>query len=170
MISTTDHNYRPEVSLVAILDADKEGFLRSDRSLIQTCGRASRNVDGMVIMYADVVTGSMQRTIDETVRRRALQQEHNLEHDIEPQTIVSAVKDTLHQYLKDAGYDTGDGSQESLQAAEEPSFYGSVKELDKEIAGLEKKMHDAARELAFEEAAQLRDRIKILRKLEIEIG
>jgi excinuclease ABC subunit B len=160
----------PEVSLVAILDADKEGFLRSDRSLIQTCGRAARNVDGMVIMYADVVTGSMQRTIDETLRRRALQQEHNLEHDIEPQTIVSAVKDTLHQYLKDAGYDTGDGSQESLQAAEELSFYGSVKELDKEIAGLEKKMHDAARELAFEEAAQLRDRIKILRKLEIEIG
>ncbi len=160
----------PEVSLVAILDADKEGFLRSDRSLIQTCGRAARNAEGLVIMYADVVTGSMQRTIDETLRRRALQEEHNLAHDIVPQTIVSTVKDSIKQYLKDAGYDTGDDPPEHLLAAEEPSFYGSLQELNKEISGLEKKMHDAARELAFEEAAQLRDRIKILRKLEIEIG
>ncbi len=160
----------PEVSLVAILDADKEGFLRSERSLIQTCGRAARNADGTVIMYADSVTGSMQRTIEETERRRALQQQYNLDHNIVPQTIISTVKDTIHQYLKDAGYDTGDGRQASLQAAEEQLFYGSVKELHKEIAGLEKKMHDAARELAFEEAAQLRDRIKVLRKLEIEIG
>ena len=160
----------PEVSLVAILDADKEGFLRSERSLIQTCGRAARNSGGMVIMYADVVTGSMQRTIDETERRRALQTEHNLEHDIVPQTIISKVKDTIHEYLKEAGYDTGEGSQETLLAAEEQPFYGSVKELHKEISRLDKKMHDAARELAYEEAAQLRDRIKILRKLEIEIG
>ncbi len=160
----------PEVSLVAILDADKEGFLRSERSLIQTCGRAARNSGGMVIMYADVVTGSMQRTIDETERRRALQTEHNLEHDIVPQTIISKVKDTIHEYLKEAGYDTGEGSQETLLAAEEQPFYGSVKELHKEIGRLDKKMHDAARELAYEEAAQLRDRIKILRKLEIEIG
>jgi excinuclease ABC subunit B len=160
----------PEVSLVAILDADKEGFLRSERSLIQTCGRAARNSGGMVIMYADVVTGSMQRTIDETDRRRTLQQEHNLEHDIVPQTIISKVKDTIHEYLKEAGYDTGEGSQETLLAAEEQPFYGSVKELHKEISRLDKKMHDAARELAYEEAAQLRDRIKILRKLEIEIG
>lgn len=160
----------PEVSLVAILDADKEGFLRSERSLIQTCGRAARNSGGMVIMYADVVTGSMQRTIDETDRRRTLQQEHNLEHDIVPQTIISKVKDTIHQYLKEAGYDTGDGSQDMPLAAEEQPFYGSVKELHKEISRLDKKMHDAARELAYEEAAQLRDRIKILRKLEIEIG
>jgi excinuclease ABC subunit B len=160
----------PEVSLVAILDADKEGFLRSERSLIQTCGRAARNSGGMVIMYADVVTGSMQRTIDETDRRRTLQQEHNLEHDIVPQTIISKVKDTIHQYLKEAGYDTGEGSQDMPLAAEEQPFYGSVKELHKEISRLDKKMHDAARELAYEEAAQLRDRIKILRKLEIEIG
>lgn len=160
----------PEVSLVAILDADKEGFLRSERSLIQTCGRAARNSGGMVIMYADAVTGSMQRTIDETDRRRTLQQEHNLEHDIVPQTIISKVKDTIHQYLKEAGYDTGDGSQDMPLAAEEQPFYGSVKELHKEISRLDKKMHDAARELAYEEAAQLRDRIKILRKLEIEIG
>lgn len=160
----------PEVSLVAILDADKEGFLRSDRSLIQTCGRAARNAEGLVIMYADAVTGSMQRTIDETLRRRALQEEHNLAHDIVPQTIVSTVKDSIKQYLKDAGYDTGDDRPEQLLAAEEPSFFGSLQELNKEISGLEKKMHEAARELAFEEAAQLRDRIKILRKLEIEIG
>ena len=102
----------PEVSLVAILDADKEGFLRSERSLIQTCGRAARNVDGMVIMYADTVTGSMQRTIEETQRRRAVQKEYNQEHGIEPQTIISTVKDTIHQYLKEAGYETGEARQE----------------------------------------------------------
>ena len=160
----------PEVSLVAILDADKEGFLRSDRSLIQTCGRAARNVDGTVIMYADEVTGSMQRTIDETERRRALQTEYNIKHGIEPKTIVSAVKDTIHQYLKDAGYSVGSDQDGLLEAAENETFYGSIAELDKEIKKLEKKMHEAARELAFEEAAQLRDKIKALRKLEIEIG
>ena len=160
----------PEVSLVAILDADKEGFLRSERSLIQTCGRAARNVDGMVIMYADTVTGSMQRTIEETERRRAVQKAYNQEHGIQPQTIISTVKDTIHQYLKEAGYETGEHRQEELEAAEMQSFYGSLKELDKEIVRLEKKMHEAARELAFEEAATLRDRIKALRKLEIEIG
>ncbi len=160
----------PEVSLVAILDADKEGFLRSDRSLIQTCGRAARNVDGTVIMYADAVTGSMQRTIDETLRRRALQQEFNEEHGIVPKTIVSAVKDTIHQYLRDAGYDFGNAGKGLQPVAEEELFYGSIKELEKEIGKLEDQMHAAARELAFEEAARLRDRIKALRKLEIEIG
>jgi excinuclease ABC subunit B len=160
----------PEVTLVAILDADKEGFLRSDRSLIQTCGRASRNVRGMVIMYADVITGSMQRTIDETLRRRSLQQEFNEQHGIVPRTIVSAVKDTIHQYLRDAGYDFGDDGKGLAALAEEEPFYGSLKELEKEIGKLEKQMHAAARELAFEEAATLRDRIKSLRKLEIEIG
>lgn len=160
----------PEVSLVAILDADKEGFLRSERSLIQTCGRAARNVDGMVIMYGDNVTGSMQRTIDETNRRRVLQQEHNQEHGIVPKTIVSAVKDTIQQYLKDAGYEIGDSKQSMLEAAEQESFYGSVAELERKIGKLEKQMYEAARELAFEEAARLRDRIKSLRKLEIEIG
>ena len=94
----------PEVSLVAILDADKEGFLRSDRSLIQTCGRAARNVNGMVIMYADDITGSMQRTIDETERRRTIQAAHNSAHGIIPQTIKSEVKDSLHQHLKNSGY------------------------------------------------------------------
>lgn len=160
----------PEVSLVAILDADKEGFLRSERSLTQTCGRASRNAAGLVIMYADEVTGSMQRTIDETARRRIIQDEFNKAHNIIPETIKSAIKDTIHQYLKDSGYEVGDG-QDSLQiAAEEQAFYGSIKELEKKIGKLEKEMDAAARDLAFEEAAVLRDRIKVLRKLEIEIG
>ncbi len=160
----------PEVSLVAILDADKEGFLRSERSLTQTCGRAARNADGTVIMYADEVTGSMQRTIEETRRRRSVQEEHNKRNNITPQTIRSAVKDTIHQYLKDSGYTTEDFRGNVSQTNEEQVFYGSVHELEREIKKLEKEMHQAARELAFEEAAALRDRIKSLRLLEIEIG
>ena len=161
----------PEVSLVAVLDADKEGFLRSDRSLIQTCGRAARNVNGMVIMYADETTGSMQRTIDETRRRRALQEDFNREHGIVPQTIVSSVKDTIHQYLREAGYQFADeGGGKQVAVAEEAFAYRSVAELEREIGRLEKQMQAAARELAFEEAARLRDRIRALRKLEIELG
>jgi excinuclease ABC subunit B len=160
----------PEVSLVAVLDADKEGFLRSERSLIQTCGRAARNVNGTVIMYADEITGSMQRTMDETGRRRNLQQQFNEEHDITPQTIVSPVKDTIHQYLKDAGYDVGESMESGSTVAEEEPFYGSLVELEREIGSLEKEMQAAAKELAFEEAARLRDRIKVLRKMEIELG
>ena len=161
----------PEVSLVAILDADKEGFLRSERSLIQTCGRAARNVGGMVIMYADVITGSMRVTIDETERRRTLQQEHNQQHGIVPETIISAVKDTMQQHLQASGYKMSDDYQNALlQAAEDLPSFGSIKELEKEIKKLEKRMQEAAKELAFEEAAGLRDRIKMLRRLEIEIG
>ena len=159
----------PEVSLVAILDADKEGFLRSDRSLIQTCGRAARNENGLVIMYADEITGSMRRTIEETERRRTLQMAHNTGHGITPRTIRSEVKDSLHMHLKDAGYEADDRAMD-LKAAETESFYGSIKELDKEIRRLEQEMLRAAKELAFEEAAHLRDRIKALRMLEIEIG
>ena len=160
----------PEVSLVAVLDADKEGFLRSERSLIQTCGRAARNAAGMVIMYADDITRSMQRTIDETNRRRAMQHHYNEEHGITPTTIISPVKDTIHQYLKAAGYEFDDPGKTSLSSAEEQVFYGSISELEKEIGKLEKDMNRAASELAFEEAAVLRDKIKALRKLEIEIG
>jgi excinuclease ABC subunit B len=159
----------PEVSLVAILDADKEGFLRSERSLIQTCGRAARNENGMVIMYADEITGSMQRTIDETQRRRTIQMAHNTAHGIIPRTIRSQIKDSLHQHLKNAGYEADDRASE-LQAAETDAFYGSVKDLEKEIKRLEQEMLKAAKELAFEDAARLRDRIKALRLLEIEIG
>ncbi len=160
----------PEVSLVAILDADKEGFLRSERSLIQTCGRAARNADGIVIMYADVITGSMHYTIDETERRRKIQQEYNQKNGIVPQTIISAVKDTMQQHLQNSGYRAIDFGETLLEVAEEMPFFSSVKDLEKEIKKLELEMHQAARELAFERAAELRDRIKRIRLLEIEIG
>lgn len=161
----------PEVSLVAILDADKEGFLRSERSLIQTCGRAARNVEGLVILYADEITGSMERTIEETERRRVIQQAHNEKHGIIPQTIRSAVKDTIQKHLQASGYQAADDHGKGiLAAAEELPVYYSIAELEKEIKKLETDMQSAAKELAFEEAAALRDRIKALRKLEIEIG
>jgi excinuclease ABC subunit B len=161
----------PEVSLVAILDADKEGFLRSERSLIQTCGRAARNAQGMVIMYADTVTGSMRVTIEETERRRRLQEENNRQHGIVPRTIISAVKDGMQQHLKDSGYVADDyGQHLPLAAEEEGRYFSSVKELEKEIARLDKEMRLAAKELAFEHAARLRDRIKKLRMLEIELA
>jgi excinuclease ABC subunit B len=154
----------PEVSLVAILDADKEGFLRSERSLIQTCGRASRNIDGLVILYADTVTGSMQRTIDETSRRRKLQQLYNQEHNITPATVRSSIKDILASvYEKD--YITVE-----VETAEEVIEYHSLQDLRRDIKRLEKEMHQAAKVLAFEEAARLRDQIKELRQLEMEIG
>ena len=161
----------PEVSLVAILDADKEGFLRSERSLIQTCGRAARNADGLVIMYADTMTGSMEVTIQETVRRRQIQEEFNREHGIVPTTVVSTVKNGIEQHLRKSGYVAADDAHDIvLQAAEEMPVFGSVAELEKEIAKLEKQMMAAAKELAFEEAAALRDTIKNLRRLEIELG
>ena len=158
----------PEVSLVAILDADKEGFLRSIRSLIQTCGRAARNADGLVIMYGDVVTRSMQQTMEETERRRAIQNEHNRTNNIVPCTIISEVKDTIHQYLNDSGYVT-DTVGGGLQTAEAQPSFESVDELNKHINELEQQMDKAAKELAFEEAAELRDRITSLRYLEIEL-
>jgi len=160
----------PEVSLVAVLDADKEGFLRSERSLIQTCGRAARNADGLVIMYADTITGSMRFTIDETERRRKLQQAYNSKNGITPRTIISAVKDSMQQHLQNSGYFSEDFSETVLEIAEELPAFSSVKELEKEISKLEKEMHRAAKELAFEKAAELRDRIKKIRLLEIEIG
>jgi excinuclease ABC subunit B len=160
----------PEVSLVAILDADKEGFLRSQRSLIQTCGRAARNAEGLVIMYGDNITGSMRYTIEETERRRKIQKESNRKNGITPRTIVSAVKDSMQQHLQNSGYTSEDFGDTLLAIAEELPAFSSVKELEKEIKKLEKEMHLAAKELAFEEAAELRDRIKKIRLLEIEIG
>ncbi len=160
----------PEVSLVAILDADKEGFLRSERSLIQTCGRAARNVDGLVIMYADNITGSMRYTIEETERRRHIQKEYNQQHGITPQTIISAIKDTMQQHLHNSGYAADDFDATLLEIAEELPVFSSIKDLEKEIKKLEKEMHLAAKELAFERAAELRDRIKKIRLLEIEVG
>ena len=159
----------PEVSLVAILDADKEGFLRSERSLIQTCGRAARNAQGMVIMYADTVTASMRATIEETERRRHLQEEHNRRHGIVPRTVISAVKDGMQQHLKDSGYSPEETALPLAAEAEVP-YFTSIKELEKEIARLDKEMRQAAKELAYEEAARLRDRIKQLRLLEMELS
>jgi excinuclease ABC subunit B len=150
------------------LDADKEGFLRSIRSLIQTCGRAARNSEGLVIMYGDAITASMQNTIDETERRRAIQAEHNQVNNIVPRTITSEVKDTIHQYLSDSGYMT-EQTQSGLMTAEEQPVFQSVDDLNKHISELEKQMSRAAKELAFEEAAELRDKIKALRYLEIEL-
>ncbi|GAB6192285.1 excinuclease ABC subunit UvrB [Desulfocastanea catecholica] len=160
----------PEVSLVAILDADKEGFLRSERSLIQTCGRAARNAEGLVIMYADTITGSMRYTLEETERRRKIQEEYNRQHDITPRTIISAVKDSMQQHLHNSGYVSEDLTAGLLAIAEEMPTFSSVKDLEKEIKKLDKEMHQAAKELAFERAAELRDRIKKMRLLEIEIG
>ncbi len=161
----------PEVSLVAVLDADKEGFLRSERSLIQTCGRAARNANGIVILYGDTITGSMQRTIDETDRRRKIQKAYNSEHGITPTTIRSTVKNTLQKHLQASGYEAADDMENGLlKAAEELPVYYSIKELEAEIQKLDTDMQQAAKELAFEEAAAIRDKIKALRKLEIEIG
>jgi excinuclease ABC subunit B len=160
----------PEVALVAVLDADKEGFLRSERSLVQTCGRAARNVDGLVILYADRITKSMQYTIDETNRRRKIQQEFNEKHGIVPQTIISEIKDSMNQHLKASGWEGTADDAGLLMAAEPEIVYHSVDELHAEISQLEQQMHEAAEKLAFEEAAALRDRIKELKMLELEVG
>ena len=148
----------PEVSLVAILDADKEGFLRSERSLIQTIGRAARNIHGTAILYADDITGSMQRAMDETNRRREKQLAHNKEHDITPATIVKQVADVM-----EAAYPAPQGPKR--KAADRRGVYEvmSTEELIKKATKLEKKMLKAARDLEFEEAAKLRDEIQEIR-------
>ena len=153
----------PEVSLVAILDADKEGFLRSTRSLIQTCGRAARNVAGRVIMYGDRVTKSMRACIDETERRRTAQLAYNAEHGITPET----VKKTLRTILEDiAEKDYVD----LPLVAEEEADYRTPAQLRKEIARLKGEMLQAAKELEFEKAAELRDRMLALEKRELGVG
>ena len=148
----------PEVSLVAILDADKEGFLRSERSLIQSMGRAARNINGKAILYADEVTGSMQRAIGETDRRRARQHAYNKQHGITPKGIKKAVVDIM-----EGAFSLGAGSPRKFaRIAEELAEYGklSPEQLNKKIDQLEKAMYEHARNLEFEEAAQLRDRIR----------
>ena len=148
----------PEVSLVAILDADKEGFLRSARSLIQTCGRAARNVQGMVIMYADLVTRSMQQSIDETNRRRKIQQAYNRKHNIMPASIQKEITPI---------FDFSSEKPEVVKdrVAEAISEYKSLDDIDGVIRTLKKQMDEAARELEFENAADLRDQIRALQKL-----
>ena len=144
----------PEVSLVAILDADKEGFLRSDTALIQTMGRAARNEHGTVIMYADTVTGSMQRAMDETERRRAVQEAYNKEHHITPKSVKKEVVNLI----------------ELTKVSEEEKGYGAADELltkealHKVIHSLTQEMKKASRQLEFEKAAEIRDRLGRLRQ------
>ncbi len=150
----------PEVSLVAILDADKEGFLRSETSLVQTIGRAARNVDGTVLMYADSVTDSMRAAIGETQRRRQIQLAYNTEHGIDPQTIRKQVTDIL---LSLRGEEAGVASSKEERRIATPADI-PTEELGRLIQGLEEEMHQAAKELRFEYAARLRDEVHELRK------
>jgi excinuclease ABC subunit B len=162
----------PEVSLVAILDADKEGFLRNERSLTQTAGRAARNVDGMVIFYADKMTESMQRTIDETTRRREKQVAFNIEHGITPTTIKKSKEQVFAQtsVLDIKGYDVNKpyalapGDDMVTVAAEDQEEYLTVPKMEKAISKIKKEMEKAARDLDFMEAARLRDEMFAMQK------
>ncbi|MCG6867339.1 MAG: excinuclease ABC subunit UvrB [Gammaproteobacteria bacterium] len=155
----------PEVSLVAILDADKEGFLRSERSLIQTTGRAARNLRGKVIMYADTVTDSMKRAIGETDRRRERQLAHNRTHGITPKGVEKKVADIMEGAYAGSTAASADRYARVAEQTIESSRY-SVRDLEKRIAGLEKDMYEHARNLEFEEAARLRDEVARLREME----
>jgi len=148
----------PEVSLVAILDADKEGFLRSARSLVQTCGRASRNVRGRVIMYADHVTKSMKQAIDETNRRRKIQRAYNKKYNIIPTTIKKNIQ-SIFETVYETDY------EQFGNVSEKVAEYKPTDNLDDIIKAMEDEMNQAARELAFEKAAELRDQIKALKKI-----
>ncbi len=154
----------PEVSLVAIFDADKEGFLRSEQSLIQTIGRAARNLEGKAVLYADKITGSMQRAMDETDRRRAVQMAHNEKHGITPKSIVKGIADIMEGAYAATGKNRRDrkvaesGNNYNLSAVE------SIQDIAKEIKRLEDRMYQHARNLEFEEAAQVRDQLGKLRE------
>lgn len=158
----------PEVSLVAILDADKEGFLRDERSLTQTAGRAARNIDGLVIFYADKITNSMQRTMDETTRRREKQLLYNSVHHITPRSVSKSIDQIMNQtaVLDIKEYDDRKPIQDDfvIAAEEEPKDYLTTKELEKEIASIKKQMQKAAKDLDFMEAARLRDKMMALKK------
>jgi len=151
----------PEVSLVAILDADKEGFLRSETSLIQTCGRAARNLNGRVLMFADTITGSMKRAISETERRRKLQQEYNTEHGITPEGIKKDVVDILSSIYEKDYYSV---------PVEELEVQGiQPKKLSRMVRKLKKEIEEAAKRWDFEKAAQLRDRLLKLEQMELAL-
>ncbi len=155
----------PEVSLVAIIDADKEGFLRSERALVQTVGRAARNVNGMVIMYADKVTDSMQKTIDETNRRRAIQEQYNKENNITPTQIIKSLKHNLKKSDAPIESDTTYSYDTTKSIAADPVIaYMSTDQLEKTIAKIKKDMEKAAKNLDFIEAARLRDEMFMLKQ------
>jgi len=152
----------PEVSLVAILDADKEGFLRSSSSLIQTFGRAARNISGKAILYADTVTDSMKRAIEETTRRRRLQQDYNIKNSITPQSIRKSIDEVLSSVYERDYLDY-------TRTAEEKDIYLSPQKRKQRMDELEKMMKEAVRSLEFEKAAQLRDELTKLKKGELEL-
>ena len=158
----------PEVSFVAIIDADKEGFLRNERSLVQTVGRAARNVNGYVIMFADQITKSMKRTIDETERRRKLQVAYNEKHGIEP-TALQKSKDVILESTKVADGESSVQKAERIEAkAQAPitNNFKNQKELEREIKRIRKLMEKAAKDLDFIEAAKFRDQMRDLQKIE----
>jgi len=154
----------PEVSLVAIFDADKEGFLRSEQSLIQTIGRAARNLEGKAVLYADKITGSMQRAMDETERRRELQVAHNKQHDITPKSIVKGIADIMEGAYAATGKNRRDRKAAENEAAYSLNAGQPIENIAKEIKRLEEKMYQHARNLEFEEAAQTRDQLSQLRE------
>jgi excinuclease ABC subunit B len=152
----------PEVSLVAILDADKEGFLRSGRSLIQTFGRAARNVNGQVILYADQMTGSMDQAILETNRRRRIQEDYNKIHHITPQTVKKSIRNILSS-VYETDYFTVPMAADVIEA------YGPAKDIPAVIQRLKTEMKEAAQRLEFERAAELRDKIQRLEETELRL-
>jgi len=152
----------PEVSLVAILDADKEGFLRSEQSLIQTIGRAARNSQGKAILYADRITDSMKRAIDETNRRRAIQEVYNRENGITPQTIIKPIEATLIT-ASEADYFKVPVEIEDIEDYSPANIEATITRLEVEMRG-------AAKRFEFEKAAELRDRIKVLRDRELQLS
>lgn len=151
----------PEVQLVAILDADKEGFLRSERSLTQTAGRAARNADSLVIMYADKITDSMRKTIDETQRRREIQMKYNIEHGIVPKTIIKSIDNALGDSVSKNHVRDYSPNEESVRAVAEdkPVVYRSQKDIKKAIMEAKKNMEKSVKELDFMNAAKYRDMI-----------
>jgi excinuclease ABC subunit B len=152
----------PEVSLVAILDADKEGFLRSEKSLIQTFGRAARNINGQVILYADKMTGAMDQAILETNRRRKIQEEYNSRYKITPQSVKKSVRNILAS-IYEADYFTVPAVSDIKEE------YASIKEIPMMLQKLKKEMKEAARLLEFERAAEIRDRIQKLEEMELRM-
>lgn len=159
----------PEVSLVAILDADKEGFLRSETSLIQTCGRAARNVEGRVIMYADKITGSIQRTLDVTLARRANQDAYNKAHGITPKTVKREIS-VLVESDEDQVYAPLQFADQALKAAEEQHRYLTIEEVRQQIKDCEIEMKRAAKELRFEEATEWRDKMRQYQQIELTLA